>query len=245
MGTTLRFIFSGNWIIIYDHLKFRKTRWPYIGHGDSVWFNHQDTLCSFIERQAQKTPDGIELHFKESHITFKEVHEQSNRLSHYLLECGVHPKDKIAVYLEPAIHTFIAIVAIIKTGCCYVPLDVHYPIERISFMVKDSEATVLITESLLKDQVGSLDLALIVLDTITHKLEDSSPLFTARAQSSSLVYMIYTSGSTGVPKGVEITHLALLNHMLWISQRFDLTHKDIILQKTPLSFGYDGSSQEF
>ena len=217
-------------------LNFVKQNGQYIGHGDSSSFNHQDTICTFIEKQTQKTPDAIALHFKESQITFKEVNEQSNRLAHYLLGCGVHPKDKIAVYLEPGIHTFIAIIAIIKTGCCYVPLDVHYPIERIAFMVKDSGTTLLITETLLKDQVGSLDLALIVLDTITHELAGLSPLFTARAKSSNLVYMMYTSGSTGVPKGVEITHLALLNHMLWISQRFDLTQKDIILQKTPLSF---------
>lgn len=215
-------------------LNFVKQNGQYIGHGDSLWFNHQDTMCTFIEKQTQKTPDAIALHFKESQITFKEINEQSNRLAHYLLGCGVHPKDKISVYLEPGIHTFIAIIAIIKTGCCYVPLDVNYPIERITFMVKDSETTLLITESLLKDQVGSLDLAVIVLDTITHELDGLSPLFTARAKSSNLVYMMYTSGSTGVPKGVEITHLALLNHMLWISQRFDLTQNDIILQKTPL-----------
>lgn len=217
-------------------LNYIKQNGQYIGHGDSVWFNHQDTLCSFIEKQTQKTPDAIALHFKESQLTFKEVHERSNRLAHYLLGCGVHPQDKIAIYLEPGISTFIAILAIIKTGCCYVPLDAQYPIERISFMVNDSEATVLITESHLKDLVGSLDLVLIELDKITHELDGLSSLFTARAESSNRAYMMYTSGSTGVPKGVEITHLALLNHMLWISQRFDVSHQDIILQKTPLSF---------
>ncbi|MFJ1269893.1 amino acid adenylation domain-containing protein [Legionella lytica] len=217
-------------------LNFVKQDGQYIGHGDTVSFNHEETLCSFIEKQTQKTPDAIALYFKESQLTFKEVHEQSNRLAHYLLGCGVHPQDKIAVYLEPGISTFIAIIAIIKTGCCYVPLDAHYPIERISFMVKDSETTVLITDSHLKERVGSLDLVLIKLDKILHELEGLSPLFTARAQSSNRAYMMYTSGSTGVPKGVEITHLALLNHMLWISQRFDISHQDIILQKTPLSF---------
>ncbi|CAM4448301.1 MAG: Tyrocidine synthase 3 [Legionella sp.] len=217
-------------------LNFLKQDGQYIGHGDTVSFNHEETLCSFIEKQTQKTPDAIALHFKESQLTFKEVHEQSNRLAHYLLGCGVHSQDKIAMYLEPGISTFIAILAIIKTGCCYVPLDAQYPIERISFMVKDSEATVLITESHLKDLVGALDLVLIELDKITHELEGLSPLFTARAQSSNRAYMMYTSGSTGVPKGVEITHLALLNHMLWISQRFEVSHQDIILQKTPLSF---------
>ena len=215
---------------------FVKQNGQYIGHGDSVSFDHHHTLCTYIEKQTEKTPEAIALHFGNAKITFKEVHEQSNRLAHYLVGCGAHPKDKIAVYLEPGIHTVITIIAIIKTGCCYVPLDVHYPLERIAFMVKDSEATILITESLLKDHVNCLDLALIVSDKISHELEGLSSVFIARAKSSERAYMIYTSGSTGVPKGVEITHLALLNHMHWISNRFTLSQEDILLQKTPLSF---------
>lgn len=73
-------------------LNFVKQNGQYIGHGDSSWFNHQDTICTFIEKRTQKTPDAIALHFKESQITFKEANEQSNRLARYLLGCGVHPK---------------------------------------------------------------------------------------------------------------------------------------------------------
>lgn len=217
-------------------LNFVKQDGQYIGHGDSLLFHHQDTLCTFIENQVRNTPKAVALSFEDSQVTFKELFEKSSQLAHYLIGCGVHQKDKVALYLETGIEMVIAIIAIIKTGSCYIPLDVHYPQERIAFMVKDSDSRVLITQSKLNNQVDSLDLSLIVLDKITHELAALPTSFCHRAKSSELAYMIYTSGSTGVPKGVQVTHLALINHMLWMSQRFDFNPEDKIIQKTPLSF---------
>lgn len=217
-------------------LNFVKQDNQFIGHGDSLWYNHHDSLCTYIEKQTQKTPNSVAAYFEETHITFKELLEKSNRLASYLLRCGAHSNDKIAVYLEPGIQALISIIAILKAGCCYVPLDINYPTERTMFMVNDSKATFLITASALKDNVPSLNLALVFLDTISHELATLSAVFASRSKSSNIAYLMYTSGSTGVPKGVEITHLALLNHMLWISQRFDFNQDDIILQKTLLSF---------
>lgn len=141
-------------------LNFVKQDGQYIGHGDSLLFHHQDTLCTFIENQVRNTPNAVALSFEDSQVTFKELLEKSSQLAHYLVGCGVHPKDKVALYLETGIEMVIAIIAIIKTGSCYIPLDVHYPQERIAFMVKDSDSRVLITQSNLNNQVDSLDLSL-------------------------------------------------------------------------------------
>lgn len=217
-------------------LNFSPGDGQYIGHGDTLSFHPDATLCTFIEEQSRKTPDATALAFHETEITFAELSQRSNQLAHYLVECGIHPSDKIGLYLEPGIEMVIAILAIIETGSCYIPLDINYPIDRIAFMVKDSESRVLITTSKLNTALDSLNLPHILLDRIDGELTHLPTSFEARAKSTELAYIIYTSGSTGVPKGVQVTHSALINHMLWISQRFKVNADDKVIQKTPLSF---------
>lgn len=225
------------WKNTMNHLNFIKHEGQYIGHGDGLYFNHQNTLCTYIEKQALETPNTIALNFHNKQLTFNELNEQSNQLANYLVSCGTLPKNKIAVYLEPGFNMIVAIIAILKIGCCYIPLDTSYPAERITFMLKDSGTTIVLTESRLQNQIAAVkEISVIALDKIAIELALISSSFTHRAKASNLAYIIYTSGSTGVPKGVEVTHLALINHMLWMSNRFGFGPDDIIIQKTPLSF---------
>lgn len=217
-------------------IKYVHKTGQYIGQGDILLFNHKDSICDFIDRQIKKTPEAIALKFHDQHITFAELDKQSNRLAHYMMGCGLHTQSRVAIYLEPDIQMVITILAILKTGSCYIPLDVNYPDDRLSFMLEDSNSSMLITNSQRLLSLTLPSLLIIELNKAANEIYAQPSTFHSLAKASDLAYIIYTSGSTGVPKGVKVSHLAVNNHMLWMQQRFEFNSFDKVLQKTPLSF---------
>ncbi|NMZ08064.1 non-ribosomal peptide synthase/polyketide synthase [Pseudomonas proteolytica] len=193
--------------------------------------------------QAERLPHAVAVEFGEQQLTLDQLNRRANQLAHKLLELGVGPNTCVGLGLERSLEMVIALLAVLKAGGAYVPLDPAYPADRLAYMINDSGIGLLLTQSSLAlpvpDRLPSLS-----LDQDSDWLEgydSANPPVTVSADH--LAYMIYTSGSTGQPKGVQVRHGALTNHMLWMQGELGLSAADRVLQKT--AFSFDASVWEF
>ncbi len=177
-------------------------------------------------------------------ISSAELDEASNKLAHYLIRCGAKPNTLVGICTERSIDMMIGLLAILKSGAAYVPIDPDYPAERRQFLIADSECPILLTRSDLADSATRDGTRYFCLDTDWHLVEsESEQAPTIALQDTDLAYVIYTSGSTGQPKGAMNNHEAVCNSLLWMQQKFQLGDGDVVIQKTPFSF--DVSAWEF
>ncbi|HEU4453749.1 MAG TPA: amino acid adenylation domain-containing protein, partial [Longimicrobium sp.] len=197
-----------------------------------------------VATRARRTPDAVAVAWEGGALTFAEVEARANRLARHLVSLGVRPDSRVAVCLERGPEMVIALLAVLKAGAAYVPVDPDYPAERKAWLLRDSSSPIVLTQSHLAADLSSSDAMVIALDEAwgeieTHPATDPG-IF---VDPESLAYVIYTSGSTGLPKGAEVPHRALANHMAWMRRVFPLGEGGSVLQKTP--FGFDASVWEF
>ncbi|HUQ56446.1 amino acid adenylation domain-containing protein [Lentzea sp.] len=196
------------------------------------------TVHDLVEQQVRRTPDAIALVAGSHRLTYRELDERANRLAHHLRSCGVRRESLVAVHLERSAELVVALLAVLKAGGAYLPLDPDHPAARLSSMVDDARPVLVLTHSGLPP--GGPDRVCVdTLDLARYPLTAPEPL----ATTGDLAYVIYTSGSTGRPKGALNTHRAVSNRLQWTQQRFGLDASDAVLQKTPCSF--DVSVWEF
>ncbi len=209
-------------------------------------FNEEELVClhSLIEKQAEKTPGSIAVIYENKQLTYEELNRRSNQLANYLRKLGAGPDDLVGLCVERSPEMVIGILGILKAGAAYIPVDPEYPESRVEFMIKDSNAKVLITQKSLADAL-SKDISKIVFidDDWDEISKEDEYNFESNAALNNLAYVIYTSGSTGQPKGVMISHASIVNHMLWMKDVFGFDSSDSVFQKTPFSF--DASVWEF
>lgn len=192
------------------------------------------TIVELFEEQVSKTPDRTAVGFKEQRLSYRALNERANQLAHYLTnQYAIHPDDFIGLMLDRSEQMVIAILAILKSGGAYVPIDPEYPIERIDYMVKDIACKVIITEKKHANIVSSSD-SIIFIEDIAKLTNDSSNL-TSYLTPNNLAYVIYTSGSTGQPKGVMVEHRSVVR-LVKNTNYIAITEEDRILQTGPLSF---------
>ncbi|WP_372368134.1 amino acid adenylation domain-containing protein [Candidatus Uabimicrobium sp. HlEnr_7] len=178
------------------------------------------TIHELFEEQVRKTPDFSALIFRSEHQTYREVNSRANQLARLLQTKNVNSEEIIAVLVERSFEVMIAFLAIAKVGGAYLPIEVTYPQQRVEYLLKDSDARILLTTSEYKD--------IFNIETIIDLRDDS--LFSKYLPSNlgievsdkNLAYVIYTSGSTGKPKGVQIEHRQLVNYVTAIVKRFNL-----------------------
>ena len=195
-----------------------------------------------FEQQAQQTPNAIALVFENQQISYQELNSRSNQLANYLCAHGVKREVLVGICLERSIEMIVGILAILKTGGTYVPLDSNYPKDRLGFMVADTRLSLLLTTKNLNDQLfsyqqSSLPLGIVVLDTDFQDISQQStesPI--NQIIDDSLAYIIYTSGSTGKPKGVQISHRNILEYLQSINQTMQIDVNDIYLHTASFSF---------
>src|SRR5215475_5511103 len=166
-------------------------------------------IHQLFEEQVERTPDAVAVVFEEQQLSYRELNERSNQAAHYLKKLGVGSEVRVGICLERSLEMVVGILGILKAGGAYVPLDPQHPKERLSFMLKDTQARVLLTQEKL---VAEFDHQVVVsLDKDWEKIAKQSkenPDNKVRAEN--LAYVMYTSGSTGKPKGVEVTHRAVI-----------------------------------
>ncbi len=194
-----------------------------------------------FEAQVSRTPDAVGLLFEGREWSYAELNHQANRLAHHLRECGVGPDIVVPVFLERSPDLLISLLAVMKAGGAYLPLVPGLPIRRLAAMIEASHAAVLITDSSLLGGLPQHQLRVVCLDQEAEALarqseENPSPL----SGPEHLVYVLFTSGSTGQPKGVEIEHRALVNFLRSMQQEPGMTHRDVLVALTPLSFDIAG-----
>ncbi|MEM1253085.1 MAG: amino acid adenylation domain-containing protein [Cyanobacteria bacterium P01_H01_bin.21] len=201
-------------------------------------------LCihELVQIQVEKTPHQIALIFETEELTYRELNQRANRLAHYLRSLGVGPDMLVGICLERSVEMIVGLLAILKAGAGYLPLDISYPTERLQYMVENAKAPILITQLSLAEYLPTTGRTVICLDAQkTDHYPDvnlSNP-----CKPDDLGYVIYTSGSTGKPKGVAMPQRALVNLLHWQNQQSSALESGArTLQFTPVSF--DVSFQE-
>ncbi|MCU7245972.1 MAG: amino acid adenylation domain-containing protein [Microcystis aeruginosa WS75] len=173
-----------------------------------------------FEEQVERTPDNIAVVFEDQQLNYRELNARANQLAHYLQNLGVGPDVLVGICVERSLEMIVGLLGILKAGGGYVPLDPAYPQERLDFMLGESQAQVLLTQSPLAARFTHHDIPVVYLDSDWQKIaefEEENPENTTTAKN--LIYTIFTSGSTGKAKGVAIEHRQLLNYLNGIQER--------------------------
>jgi amino acid adenylation domain-containing protein len=194
------------------------------------------TIVDLFEEQVNKTPGNIALQYGSGSLTYKELSAKADKIAGYLrTHSGVRTGDLVGIMLERDEYIIPAIFGILKAGAAYVPIDPHYPLDRIHSIVEDAKLKVLITRSRFAD--AAINCTVIDLDKSSAAIAAHAPdLSSLQLTGNDAAYVIYTSGSTGKPKGVMIQHHAVINRILWMQQEYPITSADVLLQKTPVVF---------
>ncbi len=177
------------------------------------------TLHARIEAQVMRTPDAVAVVQQGRQLTYAQLNQQANALAQQLLERGVQPDDRVAVLARRGPDTLVGLLAVLKAGACYVPVDPAHPAERLHYLLQDSAPVVVLTQQALLPRLPALDVPVIALDRPTF---DLGPNPRVAVTPTNLAYVIYTSGSTGLPKGVMVEHRTVVNLVDWHCQAFDL-----------------------
>jgi amino acid adenylation domain-containing protein len=196
-----------------------------------------------FEEQAARTPAAVAVVFEGQELTYQELNIQANQLAHYLKSLEVNSEVLVGIYLERSLLVIVGLLAVLKAGGAYLPLDPDYPQQRLTSMAEDAKISLLLTQESLLDSLPVEDVGVIVLDKLSEILTVQSlenPV--SKVIPENLLCVLYTSGSTGKPKGVMLTHEALVNHSWGISEVFGLTESDRVLQFA--SFGFDVAAEE-
>jgi len=194
-----------------------------------------------FEEQVELTPDAVALSMGQEALRYRDVNGRANQLARYLRTLNVRPGMAVGICLERSLETVIALMAVLKAGGAYVPLDPDYPRDRLRFMAEDAGAEIILTSEELSDRFDSRSCRMLCLDrerkTIAQELDHNLP---PTATSQDLAYILYTSGSTGQPKGVEISHQALVNFLCSMRQKPGCAAQDVMVSVTTLSFDIAG-----
>jgi amino acid adenylation domain-containing protein len=200
-------------------------------------FPRDASIHQLFEQQVAKTPGATAIIHRANKISYEELNRNANRLAHYLISNGVHSGVCVGICLNRDITMIEAMLAVIKAGAAYVPLDPAYPAARISFMIQDSGLSVFIAS---RDRAAQ-DLPASVLrvtpeseaDSI-NAMPDVNPKVAFKGDD--LAYVIYTSGSTGQPKGVAIEHHSAVSFLYWAMQTFPAAFIEFVLAATSICF---------
>jgi amino acid adenylation domain-containing protein len=191
----------------------------------------------WIEAQAARTPDAVAVVFADEAVTYRELDIRANRLAQHLVRLGAGPETSVGICLERSAETVIALLAVMKAGAAYLPLDPSYPADRLAYMLEDSGAPLLITQEALRNLLPSEGVRVVSVDADASLIaaESDAPVDDA-ADADNAAYVIYTSGSTGRPKGVQVTHANATSFFAAMDERVGGTIPGTWLAVTRISF---------
>src|SRR5208337_4234249 len=211
----------------------------------------QVTLPALFEAQVERSPEAIALVFEQSTLSYAELNLQANRLAHYLIGRGIGPENLVALALPRSAEMIVALLAILKAGAAYLPLDPDYPVERLAYMLRDARPACVLTNVQIAERLrlpeGVAQLLLDHSETAGALAQspETNPSDAERTQPltpHNPAYVIYTSGSAGKPKGVVGLHSGATNRLLWFGRTYPYSSGNPVLAKSSLSF-IDGSTE--
>ncbi|WP_114789081.1 amino acid adenylation domain-containing protein [Niabella yanshanensis] len=196
----------------------------------------EKTIIDLFRESVLAFPKHVAVRLEDQALTYEELNSASNRLAHYLLSRGLQANDRVAIILERGIDIIVSIVAVLKCGAAYIPIDPNYPGERVTFLVEDADAQFMIssgagTEFSNGKAIG-VDLATIEVELNKGVITDPEINY----GSDTLAYILYTSGSTGKPKGAMVTHRNLVHFLRGMQDAFQITDRDKFLSVSSISF---------
>ncbi|MBN1451246.1 MAG: amino acid adenylation domain-containing protein [Anaerolineales bacterium] len=199
-------------------------------------YPHDLCIHDLIREQVKRMPDTVAVQFEEQCLTYKELDKRADRLAKILVAHGVEPGTLVGLFVNRSNEMLVGLLGVLKAGGAYLPLDPSFPSDRLAFMVEDSGASVILTQTNLLSELPGHKAQVICLDDLP-KLSSTKRKKKARAaRSDDLAYIIYTSGSTGKPKGVQIHHRAVINFLCSMRESLGINADDRLLAVTTLSF---------
>lgn len=189
-----------------------------------------------VEAQCARAPHAQAVVMGAEQLSYAELNRAANRLAHALIRDGIGPAQRVGIAMHRSLDLVVSLLAVMKTGAAYVPLDPDYPAQRLRYMMDDSGLSLLLTQPALRDTLPTPDGLRIMTpaDYPTGHMPADNPAVPLTGQH--LIYLIYTSGSTGQPKGAANSHRALCNRLAWGQGHQPIGAGDTVLQKTPFSF---------
>lgn len=186
-------------------------------------------------------PNAIAYEYQNTKLTYKELNKKSDKLAHFFSENGIGINQKVAIYIERNENLLPTLLGVLKTGATYIPLDPSYPIDRIKYIVEDSESEIILCNESTKSLFNELkDLKVVIIENETQSNNTDAFKIADFVSENQPMYMIYTSGSTGNPKGVRIAHSSMLNFLIAMKKHLDFNEKHRLLAVTSLAFDISG-----
>ncbi len=199
-----------------------------------------DSLAALVEAQVERTPDALAVVDGSEKLTYRALNDLANQLAEELRRHGAGPDEIVALFAGRSVFLVVALLAIIKSGAAYLPLDPLFPARRLAYMLNDCKPKVLITEQALRAALPPFSGTTILLEDPAWRCHGSQNL-PAAVTGDNLAYLLYTSGSTGEPKGVAIPRKALANLLWSMRGLLQLSERDRLLAVTTISFDIAGA----
>jgi non-ribosomal peptide synthetase-like protein len=196
-------------------------------------------MSNFFEQACLLYPKNIAVICGSSQLTYLQLDRRANRLARLLLTYGLLEGQTVGIYMERSVNTYISILAVLKAGGAFVPLDPSFPADRVAFIAEDADLQYLLTTSTMHEKTQELPCRVIELDKATEALAaqpSTDPYI--RVSPTSLCYIIYTSGTTGRPKGVAISHANIANFLRVIPSIYDVRSTDCVYQGMSTAFDF-------
>ena len=183
----------------------------------------ESCVHELFEAQVERTPDAVAVVYGNTRLTYRELNQRADQLARYIAALGVGPETRVGLCVERSPDLLVAMFGIVKAGGAYVPLDPTYPRNRLTYMMEDSQAPVLITQKHLAAALPETAAKLVYIDSDWDVMARTSGEYhSSGVRPDNLVYVLYTSGSTGKPKGVMITHRGLVNYLHWCVKAYSV-----------------------
>lgn len=211
-----------------------KNRILYDFNNTSLEYQKNETIIDLFEEQVLKVPNKTALIFEDKTVTYQELNKYANSLANHLRNLKIGINDVVGIMVNRSIEMIVSILAVLKSGACYVPIDPTYPRERIEYMLNNSNAKTLLTFKKLDNLIDFTNKVFVELNNELYKSNKHNLQVINTPQD--LAYIIYTSGSTGKPKGVMISHQNVNNFIAGLTRTIDFSNEKTIVSVTTISF---------
>lgn len=193
------------------------------------------TLHALVADQAVRTPDRVAVESNGQQLTYTDLNQQANALAHILIAHGVTPNAVVGVYMERTATLVVGLLAILKAGAAYMPLDPNQPAERLATMIADANPALLLTDETLRATILTDSVPMVDVSSLT-TLGATAEAPMVDVSGEALAYVMYTSGSTGTPKGVQIPHRAVVHFLCGMQAQLGITATDVMVAVTTFAF---------
>ena len=218
-------------------LTAREKRQLLTANGRPRKYIENRSIHQLVEAQAKRTPEAVALVFEDQYLTYRQLNARANRLAHYLRKRGAGPEALVGIFVERSLEMVIGVLAILKSGSAYVPLDPEYPKARLTYILAETKIDLLLSKERLLKKLPEFKGHALCLDrdsALFEKEQEENPDIVL--EPNNLAYVMYTSGSTGKPKGVLVCHRSVVNYLSYLRESYNLDGSDSVLQIPSLSF---------